>query len=666
MGNYDVVLVNMPFSPIDTPSLGIGLLVAGAKQKQINIKSTFPGLRLAKRLGASMYFTLFRNWIFRETMFGDWLFASSIYPENEEYEQNYLKYLNDINGFYKTFHDITGLEISLSGEIVKNTGILSLKQTCKQFLEEEATNILVLNPKIVACSSSFAQHVASLALLKKLKEKNPDIITMMGGANCEGKMGLETIKCFNWLDYLFSGESDEDFPMVCSTLLKENRHLEPDETPFSVYSRKKIGKIESNGHCKDVETSIVHDMDKLPIPDFDDFYAEQEEDNVIDMKNRGAFVQYSRGCQKGENAPCAFCGLNGTRQSYRYKSPERYFNELDVLTEKYKIKVFILTDSMIGFNAYNGWLKDAKKEQKYSYFVEITSTLSEEKVRSLADAGVFYVQAGIESLNDNILKQMKKGNSAIYNIALLKYLLEGFIVVHWNFLINVPGERVEDYQEMAELIPLAEHLPPPVSLESILYCRFSPYYNNPEKYGIKLRPVPGYRFVYQEQEKSINNLAYFFYNKSREENFNYSEGQALFVKRVRHWQKFSRFGGVKNNKGYLSILQMVEEEGTVFITDTRECAVSSKYILDDLDSEIYRLIRSPAKLSDIEKQLAEKEKFKGKKGEIQEGLNYLIEKKLAIKIKNRYLALAVFPTKKIPSQKEGAYQFFIEYSELFS
>ncbi len=661
MGKYDVVLVNMPFSPIDTPSLGIGLLVAGAKQKQISVKSTFPGFRLAKRVGTSMYFTLFRNWIFRETMFGDWIFASSIYPENDEHEQNYLKYLNEINGFYTTFHNITGHNISLPGETLNSTGILSLRQTCKQFLEEEVARILALNPKIVACSSSFAQHVASLALLKKLKEKNPDIITMMGGANCEGKMGIETIKCFNWLDYLFSGESDEDFPRVCSTLLKENRHLELDETPFSVYSRK---KIESNGDCKDVETSIVHNMDKLPIPDFDDFYAEQEESNVICMKNRGAFVQYSRGCQKGESAPCTFCGLNGTRQSYRYKSPERYFNELDVLTEKHKIKVFILTDSMIGFNAYNGWLKEAKREQKYSYFVEITSTLSEEKVKSLSDAGVFYVQAGIESLNDNILKQMKKGNSAIYNIALLKYLLEEFIVVHWNFLINVPGERVEDYQEMAELIPMIEHLPPPVSLESIIYCRFSPYYNSPEKYGIELIHVPSYSFVYQEQEESIKNLAYFFYNKSREDNFNYSEGQTLFVKRVRHWQNTSRFGGVKNNKGYLSMLQMVEKEGTVFITDTRECAVSSRYILDDMDSEIYRLIRSPAKFSDIEKQLAEKEKFNNMKGKVQKGLDYLIEKKLAIKIKSRYLALAVYPTKKIPPQKEGAYKFFIEYSEL--
>ncbi len=663
MGKYDVVLVNMPFSPIDTPSLGIGLLVAGAKQKQISIKSTFPGLRLAKILGTSTYFTLFRHWIFRKTMFGDWLFASSIYPENEENEQNYLKYLNKINGFCEAFHDITGFEISLPGETVDSTGMLSLRQTCKQFLEEEVTKILVLNPKIVACSSSFAQHVASLALLKKLKEKSPDIITMMGGANCEGRMGIETIKCFNWLDYLFSGESDEDFPMVCSTLLKENRYLELEETPFSVYSRK---KVESNDHCKEVETSIVHDMDKLPIPDFDDFYAEQEESNVVNMKNRGAFVQYSRGCQKGESAPCAFCGLNGTRHSYRYKSPERYFNELDVLTEKHKIKVFILTDSMVGFNAYNGWLKDSKKEQKYSYFVEIISTLSEEKVKSLADAGVFYVQAGIESLNDNVLKQLKKGNSAIRNIALLKYLLEEFIIVHWNFLINVPGERVEDYREMADLIPLVEHLPPPAALETILYCRFSTYYNNPEKYGIELRPVSGYSYIYQEQEKSINNLAYYFYNKSREEDFNYSEGQTLFVKRLRHWQKFSRFGGIKNNKGNLSVLQMVEKEGTVFITDTRECAVSTRYILDDLDSEIYRLIRSPAKLSDIEKKLAEKEKFKNKKGKAQEGLNYLIEKKLAIKIKNSYLALAVFPTKKIPPQKEDAYRFFIEYSELFS
>ena len=48
-----------------------------------------------------------------------------------------------------------------------------------------------------------------LALLRKIKERAPDTVTMMGGANCEGPMGEATHRYFSWVDCVVSGAADE-------------------------------------------------------------------------------------------------------------------------------------------------------------------------------------------------------------------------------------------------------------------------------------------------------------------------------------------------------------------------------------------------------------------------------------------------------------------------
>jgi magnesium-protoporphyrin IX monomethyl ester (oxidative) cyclase len=51
-----------------------------------------------------------------------------------------------------------------------------------------------------------------LALLRIIKEKNPDIITLLGGANCEASMGQAAKRNFPWIDFVVSGEADLLFP----------------------------------------------------------------------------------------------------------------------------------------------------------------------------------------------------------------------------------------------------------------------------------------------------------------------------------------------------------------------------------------------------------------------------------------------------------------------
>src|SRR5581483_9765814 len=54
------------------------------------------------------------------------------------------------------------------------------------------------------------------------------------------------------------------------------------------------------------------------------------------------------------------------------------------------------------------------------------------------------------------------------------------------------------------------HLRPPNGLCDIEFHRFSPYFNDPEGFGIRLRPHGKYSFIYPFDEETIARLAYVF------------------------------------------------------------------------------------------------------------------------------------------------------------
>ena len=72
----------------------------------------------------------------------------------------------------------------------------------------------------------------------------------------------------------------------------------------------------------------------------------------------------------------------------------------------------------------------------------------------------------------------------IARVLLLKWAREFQFDITWNLLCGFPGERPEDYEETARLIPLITHLQPPSSVSRFRLDRFSPMFENPEKYGI--------------------------------------------------------------------------------------------------------------------------------------------------------------------------------------
>lgn len=49
----------------------------------------------------------------------------------------------------------------------------------------------------------------------------------------------------------------------------------------------------------------------------------------------------------------------------------------------------------------------------------------------------------------------------------------------------LPGDKLEEYQRMLDMLPLIRHLHPPLGLAHLSIERFSRYFAHPEEYGIK-------------------------------------------------------------------------------------------------------------------------------------------------------------------------------------
>jgi radical SAM superfamily enzyme YgiQ (UPF0313 family) len=135
----------------------------------------------------------------------------------------------------------------------------------------------------------------------------------------------------------------------------------------------------------------------------------------------GLLVETSRGCWWGQKHHCTFCGLNGHGMTFRSKSSERVVQEFEAVTSRYGLRRLEVVDNILDMSHIRTALTSVARAQPgYELMYETKANLSYDQLRILAAAGVHWIQPGIESLHDRVLKLMDKGITACINISLLK------------------------------------------------------------------------------------------------------------------------------------------------------------------------------------------------------------------------------------------------------
>ncbi|MDW9823491.1 RiPP maturation radical SAM C-methyltransferase [Sinorhizobium meliloti] len=568
-----IVLVNMPMSAIQRPSLALGLLKSVLTRAGLRSKTMYANISFLEYAGLANYDLLERS----PSPLAEWLFAGIAFPDRKADDDAFLeRYLKG-----DPRHPDKGM--------AERANILELRSLIGGFIDWISNKILEQRPAIVGCTSTFAQHVPSLALLRRLSERSPGLVTLMGGANCESVMGRTTHASFPWVDYVVSGEADALIGPLCRNILNHGKDIPPANLPFGVFgpTHRKTGyPVTSTGDL--VPRAVVENMHDLPLPDFSDYFAELDRSLYADRVYPGLPLEFSRGCWWGQRSHCKFCGLNGGSMTYRQKPAEQAAEEMIEMSARYGLSRIEAVDNILATDYIEKALpRLTALPDKLAIFFEVKANLKRHEVDKLAAGGVRWIQPGIESLDTRPLKLMGKGTTSAQNVQLLKWCRQYGVWVIWSILWGFPGESDAWYAEMAQLLPLLHHLQPPVGVVPLRYHRFSPYHRAAEQHGLKLRPAAAYRYVYPLSEPDLANLVYSFEDSEDSDVAAYSAaldanrrpGLDAVVKGVEAWKE-ARLNPTE------PMLSMRDSGDETIVEDTRPIAVEREHRVKGLAREI--------------------------------------------------------------------------------
>jgi len=492
-----VLLASMPFAPLYAPSLGLSLLQGQLRRGGVDAVTRYFGFDFARTLGEDLYCLLTEGFPTTISLSGEWLFSHCLFRRKRDDFEEYTESV--IRREYLAHSQTEPLNTFLDG-------LRHARSLAPAFVENAAQEIAATECSIVGFTSVFQQHIASLAVARRLKEVRPGIRIVFGGANCEGEMGRENLQQFDFLDVVVSGEGERAFAQIVGDY-HSGRSTSRNQP--GVYQRTVAPDLVTFGTPAPAAGGMA--MDDLPWPDYGE-YMEQATQAGIRMDRIRLLFESSRGCWWGEKHHCTFCGLNGSTMKFRSKSPDRCLEELRWLYERFGVPRFSAADNILDPRYLETFVPAlAAAGLPLELFYEVKANLKKHHLRLLRDAGVTSLQPGIESLSSQVLTLMRKGVTALQNIQTLKWCKEFGIEVAWNLLWGFPGEHLAAYEEIARLLPLCEHLPPPLGIRKIRMDRFSPNYEESDLFGFsRVRAAAAYGYIYPFARESLNRLAYYF------------------------------------------------------------------------------------------------------------------------------------------------------------
>ena len=604
-----MLIVVPPFQGLKCPVLGPSQLKANLQAAGIHAEVLYLNLLFAERITPYL-----SEWLSGTGPYlvGEFLFSTVVHDLGDD----------DIRRFADEVLAPTDFGAHIASLDDDKDLFEKLKELCgeaREFIETQAvTEILSRDPWLVGFSSTFQANCCSLASIRAIKSARPDILTVMGGANCETVMGEEVMKLYPEVDFVGRGECDKTFVEFVTNLKGGG---DGGGIPgFLARSGEPMAPSSPLGAA---------DLDANPFPDFEDYFETLNRVSYRDTITPGLAMETSRGCWWGFVQHCTFCAFNREGMVFRSKQPERALGEIQGLVRKYGIERMEVTDNILDMQYFRTLLPELTKWPSAEYFWETKANLTREQVRLMAQANVTWIQPGIESLSDLTLKLMKKGSRGVQNIQLLKWCVESGIQVSWNWLFGFPGENEAEVDRMEEVVASIHHLIPPNAAPVLYLERFSPYHVEADDYGLDgIRAAKAYGYVYPFPQESVDNLAFFFDCDffSRKDN---CDAHAKLKRIVARW-KWAHES---------SHLLAVPRGKSLWVVDTRECRTSRLHKLRGLRREVYEHLYKQRGLRKITKH------FEGRASadEVRTVLDGLVKDRLVLELEGRYLGLATDP-----------------------
>ncbi len=605
----------MPFASLERPALGLSLLKARLVADGVQCDAAYLNLEYASRLGHEDYEVVATRLPY-VTMPGEWVFARALWGEEPD------------SGDYVA--EILAREWRVDRYTID--AVVRARSLAEPFLKCALVATSWDDYDVVGFTSFCTQNTASLALARRVKALHPGLVVVIGGHNWSGSMGRALHRHFPFVDYAFLGEADESLPALVRSLAEpQGRGRLP--LPAGVSARPRGRRISAT------PAAPVSDLDGLPIPDHSDYFRWLDRIAVGLPEAPVIPLETSRGCWWSSTGGCAFCGLNGDRQPYRWKSPERVVREIDVLTEQWPDCPLDVVDNVVSPRFLAEVMPVlADRPHRPGIRLKIRPDASRHALELVARANGT-VLCGIESLSDHLLGLMNKGVTSLEGIRLLKWCDALDLPVTWNMLCRMPGECADDYAEQVDLLGAIQHLEPPDRLSPITLERSSHLWQCARQLGLgALRPAAAYRYIYPFVTSDLVDIAYHFESDYLPD-MSASLHLARLQRGVGQWRE-------RRDEGKLT--RDIGEDGTVVLSDSRECASAPKTVLDAVEGALFAACDDVGDLEDLQALARSRFGESARARDVRDVLDAMVGKRLMVRSGRAYLNLAT-PSPQGPS-----------------
>jgi radical SAM superfamily enzyme YgiQ (UPF0313 family) len=299
------------------------------------------------------------------------------------------------------------------------------------------------NPKIIALSLlTINSQKFTEDLCYQLKLLNPKLKIILGG----GGVNLNLYQYNkNWYELMLEST------LADTILIGEGEYALP-----RIIKSNLIGIV--------TEPLLNNDQfENVPFPNYDDydFSYYTSHNSFWDRRSNTyndtvAMVTASKGCVKS----CNFCDVAKIWPKFRFRSGQRVADEIKYLYNKYGIKFFNFSDSLINggmktFQAMNEALaNDLPNTINYQaqFIFRGPRDMPEKHFELMARAGCSLVNVGLESGSERVREHMGKGSSSEDVNYSTEMLIKYNIRQTWNIITGYPTETDEDWQETINLI----------------------------------------------------------------------------------------------------------------------------------------------------------------------------------------------------------------------
>lgn len=578
-----MALIDMPFSVLRAPSLALTQLKAVVDaQLADRVKTDVLYLKhdVAARLGVQRYDKIS---LCSELGLGEWLYRRAAFPDAPDDVDAFFEYLCDKDPWRCSY---AGVDQSLPSPEQMKLQCLGLRQVLERQLHEMVADYRLDGYDLVGFTTTFGQPIPAIAMARRLKQLRPDMVTFVGGAPCEGTMGVALLRNVQVFDFVFSGAALKTFPRWVAALVRGD--LDASHGIRGVFSRprlKAMGPRLSEEYGEELEIDA-----ELPVT-YDDFLDSAQRKLEGTVSKLCLCFQTSRGCWWAQRMPCTFCGLNAAHARYTAMRPDKALALLQGLVDRYgrRVRRFQAVDCALPREYPQHVFGHLRPPPGIAFHYELRVDLSGQEIETLVRGGLRSANVGIEALATPSLRLMRKGTTAFQNIAFLKRASRRMQCL-WFLLVGSVGEAEATYEKYVRDFPRLWHLFPPLQIFPLWFDRHSTYFRTPETYGLRLEPAPKYALLYPFPAEDIRDLAYHFQDRSHLD----TQGQVLrrwwqpLQESIDQWRR--RFAG-QDGKPAAALYRQPADDGAL-IVDTRSGDTVVRR-LSRADADLLELLEQP-------------------------------------------------------------------------